>query len=76
LESALEALAQRRCMTVLLGLQRQPRRILRTAGLGPKPGWIRIAPDAETAIQAAEAFVRGPLTARRLRKQVMKPPGS
>ncbi len=74
LESALEALAQRRCMAILLGLQRQPRRVLRSAGLGPKPGWIKIAPDAESAIQAAEVFVKGPMTARRIRKVVMKPP--
>lgn len=72
LESALDALSQRRCLAILLGLQRQPRRILRSAGLGPKPGWIKIAPDAEAAIQAAEDYFKSPLTERRIRKVVMK----
>jgi SulP family sulfate permease len=74
LESALDALAQRRCLAILLGLQRQPRRILRSAGLGPRPGWIRIAPDPETAIRAAEEHLRPPLTERRVRKDVLRPP--
>jgi SulP family sulfate permease len=76
LESALDALAQRRCLAILLGLQRQPRRILRSAGLGPRPGWIRIAPDAEAAIRAAEDYFKTPLTERRIRKDVMKPHGT
>ena len=73
LESALEALERRRCLAILLGLQRQPRRLVRSAGLGPKPGVVRIAPDADAAIRAAEEFLRPPLTERRLRKDVYEP---
>jgi len=71
LESALEELSHRRCLAVILGLKAQPARVLKDAGIAAQPGRLEIVDSAEAAIQAAEDALRGPLTERRLRKNVI-----
>jgi len=75
LESALSQLEHRRCLAVILGLQPQPSRVLRDAGIEARPGKLEIRPDAESAIRAAEEHLKPPLTARRLRKNLLPPGG-
>jgi SulP family sulfate permease len=76
LESALSQLEHRRCLTIILGMQPQPSRVLRDAGIEARPGRLEIRPDAESAIRAAEEHLKPPLTERRLRKNLLPPGGS
>jgi len=71
LESALDELAHRRCLAVIFGLKAQPARVLKDAGIVSHSGRLEIVDSAEGAIQLAEDLVRGPLTERRLRKNVL-----
>jgi SulP family sulfate permease len=58
LESAIAGLSNRGCLTILSGLQKQPRGLLERAGL-EKRGWkLLIRPDTQTAIDAATSLVQ------------------
>jgi SulP family sulfate permease len=54
LESALERLEHHRCLTVIVGLQRQPRRLLRSGNVKARFSRLRIRPDLHTALLTAE----------------------
>jgi SulP family sulfate permease len=58
LESAIAGLSNRGCLTILSGLQKQPRGLIERAGL-EKRGWkLLIRPDTQTAIDAATSLVQ------------------
>lgn len=54
LESALERLEHHKCMTIIVGLQRQPRRLLRSGNVKARFTHLRIRPDIHTALSTAE----------------------
>ena len=58
LESALERLEHHKCLTVIVGLQRQPRRLLRSGQVKARFSRLRIRPDIHTALSTAEEFLQ------------------
>ncbi len=59
LESALERLEHYKCMTIIVGVQRQPRRLLRSGQVKTRFLHLRIRPDMATAITTAEEHLAG-----------------
>jgi sulfate permease, SulP family len=58
LESALAELHRRGCLTIITGLQDQPRRLLENAHITDQPGKVLLRPDLEAAL--ADARPRTP----------------
>jgi len=54
LESAVERLEHHKCLIVIVGLQRQPRRLLRSGNVKARFPRLKIRPDLHTAFLAAE----------------------
>jgi anti-anti-sigma regulatory factor len=57
LESAIEALTQRGCVTILAGLQQQPAELLERAGFRHKAWRLMLRADFASALAAAEELV-------------------
>jgi SulP family sulfate permease len=55
LESALAQLQRRGCLTIITGLQPQPRRVLANAHIADKPGVLLLRDDLETALTEARS---------------------
>ncbi len=57
LESALERLDHYKCLTVIAGLQRQPRQLLRKGNVKARFTRLRMRPDIHTALSTAEEYL-------------------
>ena len=53
LRSTLEKLAERGCLAILMGLQKQPAKLLDRAGIHPQARRLAICPDMNQALKIA-----------------------
>jgi SulP family sulfate permease len=57
LESAISTLTNHGCVTILVGLQTQPRRLIERAGLEGRPWRLQIRPDLAAGLAAARGLI-------------------